>query len=222
MVVTRSGEGRAALPTCASGTSLEDPAAPSPPASGIQVVSFRNVEPLAQASFSALYREHFAYVWRSARRLGVQPSDLDDAVQETFLTVHRVLNAYEPKGSDRAWLFALLFRVVQRHRRSHSRRLAITVEDVRLESLHASAASAPDASAETSETVRLLEAILDGLGPDQRAALILVELEEKPLSEVAEILGISVNTVASRLRMAREHVATAMARHRARDGWRLK
>jgi len=42
------------------------------------------------------------------------------------------------------------------------------------------------------------------------------------VTEIAAILGQNVNTVASRLRSARAHVEAAMARHRARDGWRYK
>ena len=52
--------------------------------------------------------------------------------------------------------------------------------------------------------------------------LVLAEFEERPVSEIAEILGINVSTATSRLRLAREQVEAAMARRRARDGWRYK
>ena len=64
------------------------------PASGIRLVPA--AQPLV---FAELYRTHFAYVWKSARRLGVQLADLDDVVQETFLTVHRLLDSYEEQGT---------------------------------------------------------------------------------------------------------------------------
>jgi RNA polymerase sigma-70 factor (ECF subfamily) len=161
-------------------------------------------------------------VWKSARRLGVQLADLDDVVQETFLTVHRLLDSYEEQGTEQSWLFSILFRVVQRHRRMQSRRNARTDGGAQLEALLASSADAPDRNAETGETVRLLEEILDTLDPDQRAVLVLADIEEKTVAEVAQILGLNPNTAASRLRMARGHVEAAMTRHRARDGWRLK
>jgi RNA polymerase sigma-70 factor (ECF subfamily) len=201
-----------------SGDSL---AAGTPPPSGVHLIS-STVPSTPSIDFAELYRTHFSYVWRSARRLGVAPSDLDDVVQETFLTVHRLLDSYQARGSEQAWLFALLYRVVQRHRRSHARRNGRTDEAVEVDALPGSTVRSPDKSAETGEDVRLLEELLDKLDPDQRAVLILVELEEKGMSEVAEILGVNANTAASRLRLAREHVEAGMARHRARDGWRLK
>jgi RNA polymerase sigma-70 factor, ECF subfamily len=213
MVVSWSGE----LGPARSNETSEGVIPEVAPASGIHLVPA--ARPLV---FAELYRTHFAYVWKSARRLGVQPADLDDVVQETFLTVHRLLASYEDQGTEQGWLFSVLFRVVQRHRRTHSRRNALTDGGAQLEALPASSANAPDRSAETGETVRLLEEILDALDPDQRAVLVLADIEEKTVAEVAQILGLNTNTAASRLRMAREHVEAAMTRHRARDGWRLK
>jgi RNA polymerase sigma-70 factor (ECF subfamily) len=172
--------------------------------------------------FAELYRTHFSYVWKTARRLGVSNAEADDVVQETFLTVHRLLDTYEPHGSLQSWLFSLLFRVVQRHRRSLRRRTARTADGTDLEALPASTARAPDTSAENVESVQIFEAILDKLDPDKRAVLVLAEIEEKPVMEIAEILGINVNTATSRLRVAREHVEASLARRRARDGWIFK
>lgn len=196
-----------------------DLTAPAPPASGTHVVAPRED---VSALFAELYRAHFAYVWKTARRLGVSAADIDDVVQETFLTVHRLLDSYEAKGAARPWLFSVLFRVAQRHHRSQRKRTGLTDEGTNVDSLPGSSARAPDKSAETSETVRLLEEILDALDPDQRAVIVLAEIEEKSLSEIADILGINVNTTASRLRLAREHVEASLTRHRARDGWRFK
>ena len=172
--------------------------------------------------FAELYRSHFEYVWKSARRLGVSPPEVDDVVQETFLTVHRLLDTYEPERSARAWLFSVLYRLVLRRRRSHRRWAALAEETADLDGLPDSSAPAPDRNVETNEGVRILERILDKLDPDKRAVLVLADVEEKPIAEVAQILGIKVNTAASRLRLAREHVDASLARLRARDGWRLK
>jgi len=117
MVVTWNGE----LGPERSRVTSEGEAPEALPASGIQLVS-----PAARPIvFAELYRTHFAYVWKSARRLGVQPADLDDVVQETFLNVHRLLDTYEAKGTEHGWLFAVLFRVVQRHRRTHAKEIIV-------------------------------------------------------------------------------------------------
>jgi RNA polymerase sigma-70 factor, ECF subfamily len=195
---------------------------PGPPASGIRNLASCNDSTSASKSFAELYQRQLAYVFTTARRLGVLPDDVDDIVQETFLTAHRRLDSYEPQGAERSWLFAILYRVVLHHRRSHRRRTALTEDGINLDVLPGPSATAPDKSAEARETVRLLEAILDTLDPEKRAVLVLAELEEKPVTEIAEILGLNLNTATSRLRLAREAVESALARHRARDGWRYK
>ncbi|MDF2697312.1 MAG: polymerase sigma factor RpoE [Labilithrix sp.] len=172
--------------------------------------------------FAELYREHFVYVWKSARRLGVQPPEVDDVVQETFVAFYRLFDTFDDRRPIRSWLFSLLYRRVLHHRRSHRRRTAFTVDTTNIDVLPGSPAQAPDRRVETNETVRMLEEIFEKLDPDKRAVLVLAEVEEKPISEIAQILDINVNTAASRLRVAREHVDASLARIRARDGWRTK
>ncbi|WP_169928016.1 RNA polymerase sigma factor [Labilithrix luteola] len=165
---------------------------------------------------------YFAYVWKTARRLGVRSTELDDVVQETFLTIHKLLDTYESRGTERAWLFSVLFRIVQRHRRSRGRWSALVEGGTDVDRFPSSSAHGPEKKAETSETVRVLKTILDNLEPEKRAVLILADLEDRPVHEIAEILGINRHTAASRLRAARAYLEAAMARHGAHDGWRYK
>ena len=195
---------------------------PPPPASGIQSVALREGQSPGSSRLIELYRTHVKYVWKAARRLGLTPAEADDAVQETFLTAHRRAGSYDARGFDRSWLFGILYNVVLHHRRSHRRRTAHTEDGVDLDVLPGPSNAAPDKRAETSQGARILEEILDGLEPERRAVLVLAELEERPVSEIAEILGINASTATSRLRLAREQVEAAMARRRARDGWRYK
>jgi RNA polymerase sigma-70 factor (ECF subfamily) len=168
-----------------------------------------------------LYREHFDYVWRSARCLGVSLAEIDDVVQETFLRAHRLLPTQVP-WSPQGWLFSILYRVVQHSRRSDQRRRDVASEARQVERVASAPARGPDASVEAGEAVRVLEEILDKLDAEKRAVLVLAELEERTMGEIAEMLSINVNTVASRLRAAREELEAGLARHRARDGWRLR
>ena len=177
---------------------------------------------LTRAEFTALYRRNFEYIWTSARRLGIRPAELDDIVQETFVTAHRLFESYEARGKETEWLFSLLYRVVQRHRSSASRRSALTDDEANLEALPASPNRGPERELENQEAVRAVEEALDRLDPEKRAVLVLAEIEEKSLAEIAQILDINPNTVASRLRLARERVKAELARQSARDGWRYK
>ncbi len=197
------------------------PARPAPGPEGVEVAASK-VRSRASSDFGELYQTHLTYVWKTACRLGVAPADVEDVVQEIFLTAHRRREEFETQANERSWLFAIAYNVVLHHRRSRRRRTAITEGGMNPDVFPDAIGNGPDRSAETNEAVRLLESILDTLDPEKRAVLVLAELEEKSLSEIASILAINVNTAASRLRLGREAVEAAMARHRARDGWRFK
>jgi RNA polymerase sigma-70 factor, ECF subfamily len=204
---------------------LEPDDAPSPPpsapSSSTRVVVREANGPTSRA-FIDVDRADVVYVWTSARRLGVPAAEADDIVQETFLRALQLTDSHPDVGSDRGWLFSILYRVVQHSRRTNQRRSARTVDGVDLEVVPGAMEVAPDRHAENVEKVRILEEILDGLEPERRAVLVLAELEERPAHEIAVILGINPSTAASRLRLAREQVGAALCRHRARDGWRFK
>jgi len=178
----------------------------------------------APPSFDALYDEHFAFVWRSLRRLGVDPSSLDDAVQDVFVVVHRRLDSFEGRSSPRTWLFGIVLRVARDQRRAARRKRShglVPTGETDTEAVPDASPSPFDAAAR-GEAVRVLYAILDDLEDDKREVLVMADLEQVTVPEIAELLGANVNTVHSRLRAARAEVAQALARHRARDAWRQR
>ena len=69
-------------------------------------------------TFAEVYDATFAFVWRSALRLGAPALTVDDVVQETFVIVHRRLGEFEGRSSLKTWLFGILRNVVRAHRRS--------------------------------------------------------------------------------------------------------
>lgn len=167
--------------------------------------------------FDALYEEHFDLVWRTARRLGIPESAADDVVQDTFVVLHRRLSEYDGETPVRRWLIGILTRVVADHRRRHRRKEAANVpHPEESERALASASPAPSADLEQAEAVRLLDALLGELDEDKREVLVLAQLEELTVPEIAELLGANVNTIYARLRTARREFDAAHARHRAR------
>lgn len=170
-------------------------------------------------SFEDVYHAHFPFVWRSARRLGARDASLDDVVQEVFVVVHRRLADFEGRSSLKTWLFGITLRVVRDHRRSPHRRTAGCEVDP--DTLRAGG-NGPAEQAEQAQAVRLLHALLDELDDERREVFVMAELEQMPMPEIAEALGLNVNTAHSRLRAARQDFEQALARHRARDMWRLK
>ena len=171
------------------------------------------------ATFDDVYREHFPFVWRSAKRLGIHEGSIDDAVQEVFVVVHRRLGDFEGRSSLRTWLFGITLRVVRDHRRSARRRDPGPPVDP--DTLRA-AGGDPGETAEKAEAVRLLHALLDELDDERREVFVMAELEQIAMPEISEALGINVNTAYARLRIARQEFEQALSRHRARDMWRQR
>ncbi|WP_394845751.1 RNA polymerase sigma factor [Pendulispora brunnea] len=171
-------------------------------------------EPQAAIHFDDVYAEHFAFVWRSTRRLGVSPSSLDDVVQEIFLVVHRKLGDYQHKGSIKTWLFGIVRRIVSQHRRTERRKPshAGAKEATDLDVFHDPKSIPPDASAEQAQAMRVLDRLLDELDDDKREAFVLSELEEMTIAEISEAIDVNPNTVASRIRAARRAFEAALER----------
>ncbi len=163
---------------------------------------------------AALYERYFDYVWRNARRMGVREEDLDDAVQDVFVVVHRRLGEFEQRSSVETWLFSILLRVVQHYRRSKARRLARLAALLHFGGSDATPQPTPGALEilTQKEQASLLHRLLSELDDGKRAVFILIELEQRSAPEVAEALGINVNTVYSRLRVARLDLDAAAAR----------
>lgn len=168
----------------------------------------------APPSFDDVYASELAFVWRSARRLGVREAALDDVVQEVFVVVHRRLPSFEGRSTLKTWLFGITLRVVRDHLRAARRKA--TCSDVDLEAMRDDSPG-PCETAERSEAVRLLHALLDELPDERREVFVMAELEQMTVPEIAEVLGLLVNTAYGRLRLARQDFEKALARHRARE-----
>lgn len=171
------------------------------------------VSPTAEAgvrlSFASVYEAHFDFVWRNVRRLGVAEINLDDAVQEVFVVVHRKLPEFEGRSSVQTWLFGILRRVARDHRRVEKRRGLLDELPPEL----ADTAPRPDDEAGKQEAVRLLDRLLQHLDEDKRAVFVLAELEQMTAPEIALALDVKLNTVYSRLRAARREFEEVLARH---------
>ena len=175
----------------------------------------------AAPPFEALYDEHAPFVWRAVRRLGVPEASVADVVQEIFLVVYRRLPEFRERTSVRAWLYAIVVRVVRDYRRTVRRKSPAQLQPDGPgdpEMLVDTARPDPLASAERAQAIRLLYELLGRLDEERREVLVLAELEQLTGPEIAEALGVNVNTVSWRLRTARRELQAALDRHLAREG----
>lgn len=155
-----------------------------------------------EADLAEVYGEHYGFVWRSLRRLGVPDRAVDDAVHDVFVVAARRLREFEGRSAITSWLFSVAVHVAKHQRRAiarHKRRQEALARE-------ADATTPPRDAFAQHDAVQMLHALLDRLHDDLRHVFILMELEQMTGREVAQILGVKVATAHSRLRLAREQL----------------
>ena len=163
-------------------------------------------------AFADAYARYHEGVRRALGCLGMPPSALDDAVQEVFLVVHRRRGDPDRYTTLREWIYGVARRVAWRHHRTRTRyeqRLGLVDPP--------EPPPDPDTEVERDEAVAFVHAFLATLDPDQRDVFVFAEIEGLGAREIAAIVGANVNTVSSRLRLARARFETALVRRRARE-----
>lgn len=161
-------------------------------------------EPAESNDCLEVYRRELDYLIGSLRRLGVPTSDVEDVLHEIFLVMLRRWDDYDRARPARPWLFGIAFRVASGHRRRGHRELAsdgVEPEDTR---------ARPDQQLADTQNRRLLLEALTAVPMERRAVLILHEVDEVPMRDIAEQLSIPLFTAYSRLRKARRELDAAL------------
>jgi RNA polymerase sigma-70 factor (ECF subfamily) len=179
-------------------------------------VDVPEVQPHASSSsvsFQSVYDEFFAFVYRNARRLGVPQSAADDVTQDVFLVIHRRLGEYDGRASLRSWVYGVLVNTVRGYRRTARRKHHALVGRENLDDFGAAATEAnPERRAQGRQEMEMFLSLLGELNDEQRELIVLADLEQLNVSEIAACTGTNVNTLQSRLRVARETLRSKLAR----------
>jgi len=172
--------------------------------------------PVDASRLARVASEHLDFVWRCLRRLGVPAADADDAAQHVFWVASSKLGEV-PIDKERAFLFATASRVAANVRRSIRRQ----------RNAYGSLAMLPSEPVENQEQVAdqlraraLLDRVIQSMPEELREVLVLFEIEELSVAEIAETLSIPTGTVGSRLRRARIAFREAVARYKAQMQFR--
>lgn len=158
----------------------------------------------AAPSFDEVYATHVAFVWRVLRTFGLSDAQVEDAVQDVFLVVHRRLPEWEGRAALSTWLFAIARRVASAHRRRGAGDRTEALSDELVGGADTFAAMSRAQAAAT------VFQILQTLDEDKRVVFALVELEGMSVPEVARMLDLNLNTAYSRLRLARHAFEVAV------------
>lgn len=164
----------------------------------------------------ALVDEHFRFVWRLLRRLGLSEADADDVSQQVFVVASNKLDVMIA-GSERGFLYRTAVNLASRFRRTRGRRR----EDPS-EGLERMSSPEPDLEelVDRRRAREMLDSLLEHLPEEQRTVFVLFEIEQLTSVEIASVLELPMGTVASRLRRAREQFQAELARRTARDRFR--
>jgi RNA polymerase sigma factor (sigma-70 family) len=160
-------------------------------------------------AFNQLVLRYQAMIYNLAQRTLGDSDSADDITQETFLTAYLNLPRFR-NGSFRSWLYRIATNACYDVHRQHKRHPVLSIEKEIIEEqeflplfdVHGSSLM-PEVEFERHELGRIIQKALDHLEVDQRTVVVLVDLQDFDYQEAAQILGIPVGTVKSRLARAR-------------------
>jgi RNA polymerase sigma-70 factor (ECF subfamily) len=168
--------------------------------------------------FREIFSAESAYVWSVLRRLGVRDADLQDLAHEVFVILHRRIldETFDASRPLRPWLAATAFRLASVHRRSAIERREVL--DAEAGEATSDDRTDPERLAAAEQDRALVLRALEAIQPERRIVFILHDIDEQPMSVVAEALGLPLNTGYSRLRLARDEFRAAVRRLRPELG----
>jgi len=159
-------------------------------------------------AFGALVARHQHRAFNLAYRLTGSRDDAADTVQEAFLKAYRAMPTFRRESSFYTWLFRIVVNEVRTWRRYQAARPApFSLDEQRLQTdaarVHRSGAPDPSDEASLAERKRIVEQALQSLEFDERAIIVLRDIEGRDYAEIADALGCAKGTVKSRLHRAR-------------------
>lgn len=171
-------------------------------------------------AFGVLFRRHRDRLWAVALRTMGNPEDAADGLQDGMISAYRRAGSFRGDAAVTTWLHRVVVNAcLDRIRAAKVRRAEPLPEDLDEYGDRGSLATSTSSTdgtddpadlAVADERRRVVLAALDQLPPDQRAALVLVDMEGYPVAEVAEMLDCAVGTVKSRCSRGRAKLATLL------------
>lgn len=172
----------------------------------LHLVSLPNPQMTPADACLDAFQKELDYIFRTFRRLGTTPSELEDLAQELFLVLRRCWNEYDPSRPLRPYIFGIAFRIASAHQRKRNREVAFGIVDV------GDLGPGPEDVLQTKQARALVLAALERIPLPRRAVLVMHDLDEVPVRQVAAVLSIPLFTTYSRLRKARKELEAAVRR----------
>ncbi len=158
-------------------------------------------------AFGELYRQFETMVYNLALRMSGNPADAEDITQETFVRAYRHLKKFKGKSSLKTWIYRIAINCSNTRLRKRGQRAARQVDDgeARLER-ESDGKRSPEERAVATDLSEAVRAGLEELPAHYREAVLLRDFEDMSYAEIAQILGVRIGTVRSRIARGREQV----------------
>jgi RNA polymerase sigma-70 factor (ECF subfamily) len=165
-----------------------------------------------QARFADLAMPYMSALYTAALRMTRNPADAEDLVQETFLRAYRAFHTFEEGTNLKAWLYKILTNAyINQYRKAKRRPQEVDVDEVEDLYMYRRLGGAEQAELSRSAEAEVLDGIpesavkeaIEALPEQFRLAVLLADVEGFSYKEIAEITGVPIGTVMSRLHRGR-------------------
>ncbi|RJO77284.1 RNA polymerase sigma factor SigM [Nocardia panacis] len=152
-------------------------------------------------AFAELLRRHNDHLWQTALRTSYTRDDAADSLQDALLSAHRTAGSFRAEAEVRSWLHAIVVNACLDRIRRNKTRYAVSLDPETM----------PEPSDDRDDFAELemslvVDRALFTLPPDQRTALVAIDLEGYSVSEAAAMLGVPEGTIKSRCARARQRL----------------
>lgn len=160
-------------------------------------------------AFEDVYKTSAGFVYNVAFRIVNNKEDAQEVTQEVFIIIYNKLKSFRFESSFKTWAYRITANCAINFAKRYGRVKTVPYE----EALGAGAtASAVEAPMDRDHQSKLVEDLLKEINPDQRACVVLRNIEGLSYQQIAQALNININTVRSRLKRAREKLLTLKSR----------
>lgn len=154
-------------------------------------------------AFEEIYRATSGCVYNAAFRIVNNREDAEEITQEVFLTIYQKLKGFRFQSSFKTWVYRITVNSAINYSKKRAREKAKAAEYDN-GPWPGSASDEMERKIDAEHREKTIASMLDVLNPDQRACIVLRNIEGLSYREIAESLRININTVRSRLKRARE------------------
>ena len=160
-----------------------------------------------ETAFEEIYDRFGEMVYNLALRLSGEPEEAADLTQEAFLKIHRHLNGFRGRSALRTWIYRVAINCCRsRYRRQRAWRSRFFLDDVEGMEKLPDRRRSPEDRAIAQRTGELVEEALEALPEIYREAVYLRDLEGLTYEEIAQVLGLRLGTVRSRIARGRDRL----------------